>query len=488
MQYKKVLTRLTVIFIAIVIFLTFFSRTIVDLHVPRVSVAFIGSGVISPEAVSTGIVQPADTERIFAPASGRITQIVEEGDDINADTILLTISIDVQNLMDMLTQAEHERSLNALNIERARSEQAAEQQRLYQMISEPISALIRPTLILWEYDMQLESNTNDVARVQDEILSLEILYEEGIIPRQNILDREGELVRLAQGREQIYQRRDMAVQSYEAAIEAYEEAIANQDRIHEAQLQSQRDRITQLGFVLNMHLLETTSINRRISELMGQIEAGGVVEVNLQEGDSANRTITEIMPGMAIGANIHEGAPVMVTTLRNNRFEIEASFPQANDFIRTGQTVEIAIGGYGTGDRTENRIEGRITQRTPEGARNIFTIEVESNSLIGGELGIVTAHGTRNNQPAVIPLSALREDAQGYFILYVERVERAFGSNYYLRTQRVVADARDSYNVAITGAFGVSLTEYPIVINSDMPLQTGERVRLTADYDFIPTR
>jgi len=480
MRYKKILTRLTVIFVGIILFLTFFSRTLVDLHVPRVEVAFINAGVIAPEAMSSGIVRPADSERVFSPASGRITQIVEVGDDINANTLLLTITSDLQHLMDMLTLTEHERSVNALNIERTRSEQSAEQQRLNQMIDEPLSTLTAPNLSLWEYDMQLESNDNDVARVNEDLASLEILYEEGIIPRQNIIDRESELVRLAQAREQIYQRRNRTIQNHEAAMEAYEAAIADQERIRDIQLQNQRDRITQIGFTLNMHLLETTRINRRIDELIEQIEAGGVVEVFLEEGAFANRTVSELMPGIAIGAIINEGAPVMMTTLRNNRFIIEASFPQAYGFIAVGQDVEIRIG--------EDRLEGRTSQRTPDGPRNIVTIDLESPRLVGGELAFVTISAARVNQSAIIPLGALRESTQGYYILYVERQERFFGSSYYVRTQNVTRGRHDANNVAISGTFGMGLTDEPIIINSDMPVQVGDRVRLVADYDFEPVR
>jgi len=481
MRYKKILTRLTIVFVGIILFLTFFSRTLVDMHVPRVSVAFVQSGVIAPEARSSGIVRPADSERIFSPASGRITQIVEAGDNINANTVLFTITSDMQHLMDMLTQAEHERSINALNIDRVRSEQTAEQQRLNQMIAEPVSTLTRPTLNLWEYDMQLESNDNDVARIHEDLESLAILYEEGIIPRQNIIDRESDLVRLAQAREQIYQRRNRTIQNHEAALEAYEESAANMARNRETQIQNQRDRITQIGFTLDMHQLDTERINSRINNLLEQVEADGVVEVQLDGGGFTNRTVYELMPGITVGSIIHEGAPVMITTLRNNRFIIEASFPQADGFIRTGQGVSIVIG--------ENDLDGTTSRITPDGARNIVTIDVESSRLIGGELAFVTVSGTRSNQPSIIPLSALREDSNGYYIFFIERVERIFGSHYYVRTQRVNVRGHDHNNAAVTSSFGMDeVTTEPIIINSDMPVRVGERVRLVASYDFEPSR
>jgi len=169
-----------------------------------------------------------------------------------------------------------------------------------------------------------------------------------------------------------------------------------------------------------------------------------------------------------------------MTTLRNNEFIIEASFPQAYDFIRRGLAAEVIVGEY--------ILEAGISQITPDGARNIVTFEVTYGRLAGGELARVIAFGHRSNH-SVIPLSALRNDGQGYYILYVENVEQTFGSNYYVRIERVNPGVRDINYVAITGNFGATaLTGNPIITNSDMLVQAGDRVRLVAGYDFEPTR
>ena len=480
MRYKNILMRLTLAFIGLLLFFTFFSRTLVDLNVPRVSLTFSQQGHIRPEAVSSGIVRPADTERILAPVTGRITYILEEGDTINAQTVLFTITNDLQALQDTLTQLEHDRRMAALNIERAQNEQSAEQQRLNQMLTQPAEAPATPTLRLWEYDMQLEANTNDEQRILDELADLEILYEEGIIPRQSIVDKEGELTRLAQAREQIVQRRYQAIQNHEEAMILYEELSANLGRNRDVQIQSQRDRIAQLGFTIRIHNLEMERVMARIDEVSQQIEDDGVTYVTLEEGAFANRAVAEILPGMAIGATVQEGAAVMVTTLRNNQFIIEAPFPQIQDFISTGQEARIRIG--------KDEINGSTGRITPDGGRNIVTIEVQGGGLVGGELAMVTILGASTNHPAVVPLSALRREQNNYFILYVEAYEGWFGSNYYVRSQMVNPLRRDTANVAINGLHGMVVTDAPIIINSDMPISAGDRVRLVAGYAMEPAR
>jgi hypothetical protein len=211
----------------------------------------------------------------------------------------------------------------------------------------------------------------------------------------------------------------------------------------------------------------------QISDITGQIAAGGIVEVKL----AGARTVTELMPDISVGSFVPEGAAIMLTSLNNNNFYIEASFPQAQDFIDVNQSAEIIIG-------TE-RLTGRTARIVPQGGRNNVIIEVQSGALRGGELASVIVSGGSSSHPNVIPLSALREDTNGYFVLYAESVPQRFGSNYYVRARRVEAGRRDTANVAINPVSGVPVPEEPLIINSDIPVHAGGRVRIVGGNDLI---
>jgi len=100
--------------------------------------------------------------------------------------------------------------------------------------------------------------------------------------------------------------------------------------------------------------------------------------------------------------------------------------------------------------------------------------------------GAITSEGGgRTNHPSTIPLSALRQDQHGYFILYVESVPRRFfGSSYYTRIARVDAGLRDMANVAISPFWGTPLPNEPIVVNSDLFIHAGTRVRIVGHGDL----
>jgi hypothetical protein len=332
MDYKKLLQKITVGFILLLIFLTFFSRTLLDLNIPRVSVAFVQRGNVHPEAMSTGIVTPADYERVFSPASGRITQILERGDDTNHASVLFTISSDLQMLHNSLAQEEHMLRVNSLSIEQTTSNRAEAVRRLNQLQNQPLDLPLAPVLNLWEFEIQLESNTNAIEAVEEDIATLEILYSEGVIPRQDITRREADLARLLQNREEIYTRQDQATANYETAVSNHQISVAALQRGRTEQVQAQQNVITGLDFTLTSQNLERERIEARIADITEQIEMGGVVYVQLDENPA--RTVTEITPGLDVGSMVMEGMPVMTTSLRNNRFVIRASYDTVNSCER----------------------------------------------------------------------------------------------------------------------------------------------------------
>ena len=459
---------------ALLLVITFMSNTLIDMHVPRVEVAFPQQGIIRPEAISSGIVRPAVHEHVFTPVSGRITQILEPGDTINSNTVLFTITNDVSAFYDMLADAEHQRDVITLNRQRTQADQQYEQQRLELLLSSTVIPPAPPILNLWNYDLQLEANANELTQIEADINALQILYEEGMISRQDIATKEDELERLAQQRVQLNRQRELAVANHEAAMTAHQGNLTNQAQIRESQIQDQRNRITQLDFTLATQNLELERINDRIYTLLLHLSNDGTVEVQLAEDTFADRTVASLMPGIGVGMVVQEGMPIMHTALNDNHFVVEATFPLTQDFIEIGQRAELTIGNV--------TAEGEVTNIQPDGGRNVVTINISSENISGGELAQVTVSGPSSTHTNIIPINALRQDVYGYFILFVESVDRFIGSNYHTYMHRVEMVARSNTRVAIQSAFVPGLPGDAIVINSDMPVHAAERVRLVGGH------
>ena len=480
MTYKKRLQIVCIVFVGILMAFTFFSQTLADLRIARVSLAFSEARTVVPEVHSAGTVVHADTQLILAPVGGTIVHMADEGYRGLSASVFFTIHSDVQDLQDRLLAAQDEQRLVNLNIERVRNDRASELQRITQINA---GAPIGPGLA--EYDLQLVSNSHQMELAQRDLETQQSLFDQGLVPQQTVNDRENAIAALELAREQILSRRALAE-------ERQAEFTADQDRTRAAQVAQHQSAIAQLDVQMQIHAMESNRIASRITELTEQIEEGGIVEV--QAG--SNLTILEYMPGVTVGARINEGMPIMLAAVRNNRFRVEVAFGQNIGFLEEGRPAVVALHRdlteqevlFGGGPASE--LTGRILRTFPRGDRMMVVVDVESGQLYGGERAEIRVQGPGIHTPQVVPRSALRRDAGGYYLLYVEARERLFGFSYYARVQRgftVGAHGTDGY-VATVLNWGIDPIEAPVIINSDVPVYAGDRVRPVGAGDFIGTR
>ena len=469
MDYKKCLRNITILFMGILIAFTFFSQTLADMRIARVNLTFSQTRTVVPEVHSAGTVMPLNTLMLFAPVDGAIVQLAELGYQGLSASVVFTIHSDVQRLQEQLTQAQDEQRLIALNVERVQNDRALEQQRINQLNAE---APTRVSLV--EYDLQLIGISDQLEITQSALESQEALYAQGLGTRQAVAESENMLAALELAREQILARRDLA-ETRQA------EAIAGQGRARDTQLQLHQSAISQLDVQLRIHAMESERIAARIYELTQQIAEGGLVEVPV----GGNRTIIDIMPGIVAGARVSEGTPIMMTAVRDGLFRVTAPFAQNIEYIERLEERMPAYVHFGALEVT-----GRVARIFPDGDQIMVAVDVESTRFSGGERAMVRIQGRGVHSRQVIPRSALRVDTMGYYMLYVEAVERLFGLSYYARIQRIDGiEARgiDGYIATILN-MGVSPITEPIITHSDMPVYAGDRVRPVEAGDFFETR
>ena len=79
----------------------FLLNTIIGSNSPQVGVDFARQGVIRQQASKYGTLARVDTERFFAPVSGRIVQIMEEDSRTTVASVLFTIADDNQTYTEV---------------------------------------------------------------------------------------------------------------------------------------------------------------------------------------------------------------------------------------------------------------------------------------------------------------------------------------------------------------------------------------------------
>ena len=476
-MYEKILTTITAVFLVFLLLFTFFSRTLADLQLVQVELAFIAPGTTNPQAVSSGVVEIRNRVWILAPTDGRISDLVSVGDNVSMTSVLFTITNDVSTLIDRKVSDEYSLILADIRRNRLLSDLALEQGRLNQMLGEAVALPTRPILNLFEYDLQLSNLLADMERVRGEIATLYFLYSEGVIPRQDVVNRENEFRQLEDRYDTTTTRRNQAITRYEADIERFYEQVANAEQTRRNQITDQRNRITALNFSITEANIEIERLANRIYELTEQIAAGGTI--NMTPRMAGHFRILSL--NTSEGAVVREGDRLIELGLRNNDFFIEASFSQLDDFIDINHSVNINVG--------RNTINGFVHQVEMAGGRQNVRIHVTSSDLLGGELAEVRVSGGVIPDASVVPLSAIREDDMGYFISYVVPQPQRFRNHYVVRTQRIVVLRRDARHAAIRPQWALQeLTSYPIIVNSDGPFADRQRIRPSSPVYFEAAR
>ena len=112
--------------------------------------------------------------------------------------------------------------------------------------------------------------------------------------------------------------------------------------------------------------------------------------------------------------------------------------------------------------------------RQEPGQKKLLTFEVTGNVMAGQTLNISVGQKSANFD-LIVPNSAIREDANGKFILTVESKSSPLGNRYVATRTDVQVIASDEKQSAITGAlYG---WEY-VIVNSTKPVEAGQLIRL----------
>ena len=164
--------------------------------------------------------------------------------------------------------------------------------------------------------------------------------------------------------------------------------------------------------------------------------------------------------------------------MEDNRVMVSAYFPESlglipgQDMRRNARLDIPSLNAHG--------LPGRIEGITPEEGRLRAEISFTvPHRVVGGERVEIIIEDTAPLAQRVLPSYAIREDSQGYFLLYVHREENALlGYSYFARRQWVTVLNRGNQSTSFT-IFGE--IEGPIILQSDRPLEEGDRIRVVGE-------
>ena len=102
--YRRALTRIGIVFLGVLLFLTFFSRTILTFSLPHVTVTGPTSGALLRQIRGEGTIAAGRRTDLYVDGRRRVVEVrVKEGDNVSAGKVLMVL--DAGDIQEQLAQA-----------------------------------------------------------------------------------------------------------------------------------------------------------------------------------------------------------------------------------------------------------------------------------------------------------------------------------------------------------------------------------------------
>jgi len=476
-------------FIGVLLFLTFFSNTLISLNLPGVVVSEPTHGGVSATFRGSGKVEFAEVFTLFAEDSGRINFAVRPGDRVSYGSVLFTIETDREYLIDRMEDEQSRLDATLINLARTQGDLEFEQSRLRSARANvnqlPATTIHPPDITRFEYEARRLQAA--IEQAEDEHQTNIVLFNEGIISQTQLNDSVRRIDQLRESYARNAEEMEVILQRHADTVSDAEEARRlarqQQQQAHNAELESIRHRISNLEH--SVRLLENEEADRRrsVQRLYDQIEKDGVMTVYAE----SHIAVREIPAGLESGMMVQRNQIIMrYANPDSYRFIITAYFPERMGSLpfstmilhQTRVSINIpAIGEYG--------ISGQVLRSTPGGGHLqkeiAFTTarRIRGSDLRGGETAEVIFEQILGEAPElVLPNSAIRRDGMGRYFMYVIREPNTLlGYSYIAQQGRgMFVHEGDRYSTFLVGEI-----EGPIIIRSDRPFAHGSRVRVVGD-------
>ncbi|MBS6679789.1 MAG: hypothetical protein KH330_19015, partial [Clostridiales bacterium] len=214
---------------------------------------------------------------------------------------------------------------------------------------------------------------------------------------------------------------------------------------------------------------------------------------DLEKLQQSNGQVTASKAGVVTGMNVQTGGITDDSSyllLGTGGLQIKGSL-QTQDLekVEAEDTVEISVSGQG------KKIQGKVTQvgaggdgqlaeagsssGTSEESQDMagyFYADIEERAASWGtQVSYSIDKQSGSSYEMLIPLGAVREDAQGTYCLIAESRETVLGTEYRAARVNITVEDKDSTQAAVTGNLG---KDDLIISGSTKDITEGDKVRL----------
>ncbi len=505
---REWIKNVAIIFLSVLLVLTFFSNTIMNYSLPQVATEYVQSGTISNKIRGSGIVEAIDPYHVVVNETRTIKSVAVKADSYVEKGDVLYYLEDVESeelatLRDSLATAEIEYEKMVLNggitsarlkeiqagnvrtLEQSQGSLAALQTQM-DTLQKKVDDLNKQIALLEQDKVDATAESNALAAAQVELNNAKVdlarkqaAYDAVAHLEDDNPEKIAAKEALDKAQEKVW-KLEAKVANAQIALEQKLNSpeIANQI----AQLQRQKiEEEEKLNGLTKEKEKSLTAIllELELAEAYRKLEDDRAELEKLQE-KSVGATITAPVSGKvnslayAAGEQTQAGSDAAVIQVDGKGMMVSFStgVKQAG-VIRVGDPVEVQ-NGWIYGDITANLTAIKSDPDNPREQR-LLVFEVAGEDVMPGD-NLTLAVGQRSmTYDLIVPNSAIREDNNGKFVLIVESKSAPFGNRYVAKRVDIEVLAADDTHTAVKAL----LEGYEYVITtSTQPLKAGDQIRL----------
>ncbi len=525
---KDWIKNILIIFLVVLLLLTFFSNTIMNYSLAEVSSTYITSGSISTAIRGTGTIQSVDPYNVTISEGRKVESVnVRRGDTVTKGDVLFVLeageSTEVtdakkayQDLLasyddaiikgnissDIITAAQN-RDNDVIVQKMSRLEQLGETLRQKKAVVDDIKAQIEVVnagsaiVDVSSEKAQLEAVNTALSAEKDKLAKFTELQTkiDSLLASASAEKDEGKKWNYINQAVTATNDRDaLGTQAeIEANIKSYEKQVETINKTIEDKQAAPTEEAKQLNYKLTLANNEYTEAQEDYDKLSSEIENQRSLQNLLDQIDEAKNKY-ETLETKAIGTEVTapvSGIITAVNVVAGEKVDKDATMAtiqlSGKDYtlemtVTKEQAARIKVGDIGQASNswyysdmtlTVSAIKNDTTN--PSSGNRIVVFTVTGSDINVGQSVTVSVGDKSANYDMIVPNTAIREDKNGTYILVITSKSTPLGNRYTATRVDVTKLASDDTNTAIS----CGLQGYESVITTaTKPVSAGDLVRL----------
>ena len=472
---KDIIKNITIVFLLILLALTFFSRTIMNYTLPEVATHVVAQGEVSPRIRGQGTAEVDDPftvtmtqARAIKSVAVRVDQTVKRGDVIyyledNESDELRTARQELADQQSSFTKRLFDGSLSDSEITRLRSGN-------YRSDDEMQSALA-------SVNRRLESATKEAAAANKALEKLNAsaaassASTSGNSPDAGDDEEEEEDIDYSMAD-------DQALEIMKTSSDKKLEKATTRKIDADAELEQAKTEQEKVVSGISAEL-ELKSIQEQINLAQAKVAR--------LEKDNIGATVTSPVDGKVTSLSYTAGettsadSPAAIIQIDGKKLTVSFSVKKEQaQKLKPGDEAQPQ--NYWEYDDNFKAILRQITADSsdPQNSR-LLKFEIDSDAVSAGDNVQLQIAESSKTYDLVVPNSAVRSDSNGTFVLLLQTRQSPLGNRYIASRENIKVLAKDDTNSAISGAIGAY--SYVITTSTKM-IMSGDQVRLADEVDI----